>query len=110
MATVLIENGAISGALAAILAGRAYTATLPADYATYVNAAKAFATQFLTANAALAAPMADADNAQIGFICYGAAYGVLAGRDFSSATAASYAAQAAAAAAAAKQGEAQLVA
>lgn len=108
MATVLIRNGAFCGALGANLALRAPTSALPADYATYVNAADAFASQFITANAALGAPMADADNAQIGQLCEAAAYAVLEQRALTSTTATDYATAAAAAVAAAKQGVAKL--
>lgn len=110
MATILIQNGAFSGALGAILAGRPVTSTTGADYATAIAAANAFATRFLTANAALGAPMADADNAQIGQLIESICYGVLEGRNFTSSTAADYADEAAAAVAACKQAEATLVA
>lgn len=111
MATTLIKNGATSGALAGMLAGRAAVATDPAaaEPVLDANAAAAFATQFLTANAALSVPMADADNANIFLLTFGAAYGVTAGRAFRSATAADYAVPAAAAAAAAKAAVSKLV-
>lgn len=111
MATTLIKNGATAGALAGLLAGRAATATDPAaaEPVLDANAAAAFATQFLTANAALSVPMADADNANIFLVTYAAAYGVLAGRAIRSATATDYAAQASAAAAAAKAAVSKLV-
>ncbi|MGH9966570.1 MAG: hypothetical protein ACREBG_01885 [Pyrinomonadaceae bacterium] len=109
MATTLIQNGAFNGALGAILSGRPDTSGTPADYAGQVNAADAFATQFLTANAALAVPMADADNAQIGELCESAARAVLSDRFATSTVATDYATPAAASAAAAKQGAAKLV-
>jgi hypothetical protein len=109
MATTLIQNGAFCGAVAAIEEGRALTNASPLAYAAAINAADAFAAQFLTANAALAAPMADADNAQIGQLCQAACAAVLSGRFFTSTTATDYATQAAAAAALAKQGVAKLV-
>jgi hypothetical protein len=111
MATTLIKNGATAGALAGILAGRPATATDPAGTEPVLdaNAAAAFATQFLTANAALTVPMADADNANIFLVTYAASYGVLAGRAFRSATATDYSVQAAAAAAAAKAAVSKLV-
>jgi hypothetical protein len=109
MATTLIKNGATSGALGAILAGRPITAVLPADFASAADAAAAFATQFLTANAALVAPMADADNAQIGQLVQAACFGALFGRPYSSTTATDYADEANGACAAAKQAVAKLV-
>lgn len=109
MATTLIRNGAFNGALGAIMSGRASSDPTPADYATMANAADAFATQFLTANAALAVPMADADNAQIGQLCQEASRAILEGRACTSATATDYAGPAAGAAALAKQGVAKLV-
>lgn len=109
MATTLIHNGAFSGALGAMLDGRAFTSADPADYATVTAAAAAFATEFLTANAALAVPMTDVDNAEIGQLCAHAARGALAGRISGSATAADYAAIASSAVAAAKEGVASLV-
>lgn len=109
MATTLIRNGAFSGALAAIMDGRLDTNATPAHFAGAVNAADAFASEFIVANAALAVPMADADNAQIGQLCAHAAYAILAGRSASSTTAADYLAAASGAAALAKQGAAKLV-
>jgi hypothetical protein len=110
MATVLIQNGAFSGALGAILAGRPVTSSTGADYAGAIAAANAFASRFITANAALGAPMADADNAQIGQMIESVCYGVLEGRNYTSSTAADYAEEAAAAVAACKQAETSLTA
>jgi len=104
MATTLIQNGAIAGALAGILADRGATVSDPAgtEPALDANVAAAFGARFLTANAALSAPMADADNANIFLVCFAAAFGVMSGRASRSTTAADYAVQAAAAAASAK--------
>lgn len=111
MATTLIRNGAVSGALAGILADRAATGSNPAgtEQVLDANVADAFATQFLTANAALSVPMADADNANIFLVTFAASFGVLSGRGARSTTATDYAAQAAAAAAAAKATVSKLV-
>lgn len=108
MATVLIRNGAVCGAYGAILAGRSQHSTVPTDYATIANQADAFASEFITKNAALVAPMADADNAEIGQLCQAAAYGALVGRTIRSTTATDYAAEAAIAVAAAKEAVAKL--
>lgn len=109
MATTLIRNGAFAGALGAIMSGRADSHSAPTDYATVVNAADAFASRFLTANAALSVPMADADNAQIGSVCQAAAAAIMDGRASLSAVAADYSQAASAAVALAKQSVAKLV-
>lgn len=108
MATTLISNGAFSGALGAILAGRAITSAVLADYDGAIAAADAFRDEFLTKNAALSAPMADADNAEIGQLCEAVCYAVLEGRPYTSATATDYAEEAGAAVAASKQAVAAL--
>jgi hypothetical protein len=112
MATILIKNGAVAGALAGMLSNR-NVAALSADPANAenaldANAAAAFAAQFLTANAALAAPMADADNANIFLLTYAAAYAAIAGRGIRSATATDYAAAATGAVAVCKASVAKL--
>jgi hypothetical protein len=111
MATDLIKNGAIAGALAGILAERGASATDPAavEPALDANVAAAFGAQFLTANAALTVPMADANNANIFLLTFAASFGVLSGRCPRSTTATDYATQASAAAAAAKATVAKLV-
>lgn len=111
MATLLIKNGATAGALAAILTGRNSVDTNPAgtEPALDANVAAAFATQFLTANAALSVPMADADNANIFLVCFAAAFAQLSGRGARSVTATDYAAAASAAAANAKAAVSKLV-
>lgn len=114
MATVLIRNGAFCGALSAIMDGRIISSAIPsgggtpATYAPFVNAADAFASAFITANAALGVPMADADNAQIGQLCEAVVQSCLDGRSFNSTTAADYSALAAGCVALAKQGVAKL--
>jgi len=110
MAVVLITNGALSGAIAAIVAGRSITSTTGADYVASIAAASSFVDQFLVANAALGAPMADADNAQIGQLIEAICYGVLEGRNLSSVVDADYTVMAGAAVALCKQAEASLVA
>lgn len=111
MATTLIRNGALAGALAGILADRQISGSNPAgtEQVLDANVADAFATQFLTANAALSVPMADADNDNIYLLTFAAAYGALSGRSARSTTATDYATQAAAAAAAAKAAVSKLV-
>ncbi len=112
MATTLIKNGVTAGALAALLTSRNLAGVsdpAAAEPVLDANAAAAFATQFLTANTALSAPMADADNANIFLITYAAAFAALAGRAARSATATDYAAVATGAAAFAKAAVSKLV-
>lgn len=108
MAVVLVGNGAVAGALAGLMNKRFTGATTAASYAAVVNAAAAFKTQFLAANAALAVPMADVDNANIFLVCFAAAQAMLNDSGFVSTTATDYASVANQAAAAAKQCAAQL--
>lgn len=112
MATTLIKNGATAGALAGLLSGRnviGVSDPAAAEPVLDANAAAAFATQFLTANTALAVPMADADNANIFLITYAAAFGAVNGRGIRSATATDYAGVATGAAAFAKATVSKLV-
>ena len=109
MATTLIRNGFLGGALAGMGAAAKQFSIDPTDYATIVNAADAFATEALTENAALVAPMADADSAYIGEVCRAAAFSATFGAFRTSATAADYLASAKQAAAMAKQAVAKLV-
>lgn len=90
MATVLIRNGILAGASGGMQSGRQLGSFTPADYATIVNAADAIAAECVTRNAALAVPMADADNAQIGQMCQAVAIGVCSGFSAVSATATDY--------------------
>lgn len=109
MATTLIRNGCLGGALAGIMAGRVGQSFTPADYATAVNAADAIAGECVTRNAALSVPMADADNANIFLVCFGAAFAATFQQVSQSATAADYLAIANQIAASAKQSVAKLV-
>ncbi len=111
MATTLISSGAVAGALAAITNGRYETsaaATPAGEAAAAALVADAIRDQFLTANAALTVPMADADNAEIAIAVFAAVSGIFAGRAFRSTTATDYAGPAAAAASFAKALVAQL--
>jgi hypothetical protein len=110
MATKLISNGAFSGAVGALIAGRSVgKSATPGDYASILAIAEAFRDEFITKNAALLAPMADADNSEIGFICQAAAFGALAGGSVTSDTATDYATLAGVAVAIAKENVAGLV-
>jgi hypothetical protein len=90
MAVVVITNACIAGAMGGLLAGRFVGSITPTDYAAVANAAAAIGAEFATENAALGAPMADADNAQIGLLVEAVAYGAIAGGGYASVTAADY--------------------
>lgn len=109
MATVLIRDGIFSGCLAGLMAQRRELSFTPSDYATVVNAADAIASECITQNAALGTPMADADNAQIGGLCFGAALATTFNTLTTSATATDYVKISQQIVALAKQGEAKLV-
>ena len=113
MATSLIQNGAICGALAAIMKDRSpnilSASGTPATYATLALSAKAIGTAVVTANAALVTPMADADNASIATLLAAATDAIISGRSDISTTASDYAAEAALIVAMAKQTIAKLV-
>lgn len=109
MATVLIRNGCLAGAMAGISQGRQRNSFTPGDYATEANVADAIAAECITRNAALTAPMADADNALIGQLCMGVAAAVCSGWFANDATAADYLAIANNIVAQAKQAVAKLV-
>lgn len=98
MATNAIFDGAMAGAAAGILDGRQYNGQNPSvpPVAQIAASAKAFAQQFLTANAALTTPLVDATT-NIQLVCYAAAYAELSGRNYTSAVSTDYAAQATAA-------------
>jgi hypothetical protein len=109
MATTLIRNGCLSGAVAGIMSQRVNQSFTPADYANIANVADAIAAECITRNAALTVPMADADNALIGQLCQGAAIAVCAGVPAVSTTATDYVAIANQIVAAAKQAVPKLV-
>jgi predicted metalloprotease len=74
MATTVIQNSCIAGALAGLMAGRFQGSFTAADYADQVDAAAAIADEFLVQNTASGAALADADNANIGAVVQGAAF------------------------------------
>lgn len=94
MTTHAVFDGALAGALEALAEGRTYTANTNPAVAPALSiaaAANAFATQFLTANAALSTPMADATT-NVALVCKAAAYAELSGqRQYVSAVATDYA-------------------
>jgi hypothetical protein len=74
MATSVIQNSCIAGALAGLMAGRFQGSFTAADYASQVDAAAAIADEFLTQNTASGAALADADNANLGAVVQSAAF------------------------------------
>jgi len=103
MATTVISNSCIAGAMGGLMAGRFVGSITPTDYAAIANSAAAIAAEFLTENAALSVPMADADNAQIGEVVANVAFAALVNQGAVSVTAADYLALAKQIAAASKQ-------
>lgn len=102
MATTAIGNVALSGAIAGLLESKAYASADPAGYATIVSQAGAFKTAFLAANAALADPLADGDDASMYYAIAAICAAALADRGTVSVAAADYAKVAASAAAASR--------
>src|SRR5882757_7007000 len=79
MAVKVITNACIAGALAGIACGKQQSvaaALVPANatFANWALIAKAVGTAFVTANAALTTPMADADNTEIGLLVTNVAF------------------------------------
>lgn len=104
MATTVISNSCIAGAMGGLLAGRFVGSITPGDYSAVANAAAAIAAEFLTENTASGSAMADADNAQIGPLVESVAFAAIAGGGYTSVTAADYLAIAKQIYAASKQG------
>jgi len=117
MATTVIQNSALCGANAGILFQRVTSRLSPngpvaptvADYASAAAAAAAIAAEVVVANAALAVPMTDADNAQIGPLVQSVTQSILSGQPLNSPAAVDYAAIAAVIANACKAGVAGLI-
>lgn len=108
MATTVISNSCIAGAMGGLLAGRFVGSITPTDYAAVANAAAAIGAEFITENALLTVPMADADNAQIGTLVAAVAKAAIEGAGYTSVTAADYLAIAKQIAAASKQAVSKL--
>lgn len=109
MTTALISSGAVIGATAAQIASRSPASILPADYANIANVSAAIAAAVLTANTALSAPMADANNASMAALLANITFGMFYGRgDIVSQVATDYAAEAGVIVAAAKESVAKL--
>jgi len=105
MATLLIHNGAMAGAMAALMLSRhevSNAATPSGEAVRLTDVADAIAVQFLTANGLLTVPMADGDNADTFLVCFAAVFGQISGRAYTSTTPTDYAAEMAIAASFAK--------
>lgn len=90
MATALIRNNALAGAMAGMMAGRNIASFTLTDYALIANVADAVAGEVVTRNAALAAPMADADAPSPLTLITMAAYAAMSGKSPASVTATDY--------------------
>ncbi len=90
MATKLIQNACIAGALGGLMAGRFVGSFTAADYADVVDAAAAIGDEFLTENTASGAALADADNTEIGYVVQAAAFAATFQTGSTSTTAADY--------------------
>lgn len=104
MATTVISNSCIAGAMGGLMAGRFVGSITPTDYAAIANAAAAIAAEFLTENTASGAAIADGDNAEIGPMVQSVAFAAIANGGYTSVTAADYLAIAKQIYAASKQG------
>lgn len=108
MATVLIHDACLAGALGGLMQNRYLGSITPTDYAGQVDAAKAIADEFVTENALLTVPMADGDKASMYYVITAVAFAALASSGAVSVTAADYLAYGKQIAAASKQAMAQL--
>lgn len=108
MATTVIANSCIAGAMGGLLASHFNGSITPSAYASIANAAAAIKNEFLTINTASGAALADADNAQIGPVVQAVAHGTLMQQGAASTTATDYVAIAQQIYAASKQALASL--
>jgi hypothetical protein len=103
MATALIRSGALIGAYAGLVSGRALTAGTAAAYASAVLAASSFADQVEASCAAVSFADADVTNAyELVSLVANMAQSIMLGRNFSSVTDADYTVAALACAASSK--------
>ena len=109
MATTVIQNSCVCGAMFGLMAGRYVGSITPSNYASIAASARAIANEFITVNAASGSAIADADNNQIGPLVQQVAAASLANTGAVSITATDYAAYGAQIYAAVKEAETQLV-
>lgn len=108
MATVLIHDACLAGALGGLMQSRFLGSITPTDYSGQVNAAKVIADEFVTENALLTVPMADGDKASMYYVISAVAFAALANSGATSTTATDYLGYGKQIAAASKQAMAQL--
>jgi hypothetical protein len=109
MATTVIQNSCVCGAMAGLMAGRYVGSFTATDYSTIASAALTIANEFITQNAASGSAMADADNAQIGPLVQSVAMATLINSGAVSVTATDYVNYANQIYAASKEAVAQLI-
>lgn len=90
MATLLVHNACLAGAMGGMLAGRGINSFTLTDYAAIATVANTVAAECLTRNAALSVPFADADAPSPLSLIQSVAEGVMHGRSPTSVTAADY--------------------
>jgi hypothetical protein len=90
MAVTIIQNSCVAGAMAGLMEGRFKGSFTAADYASIANAARAIADEFVTEDAASGFPIADIDNADVGFIVQSVAHASLANSGATSITPGDY--------------------
>ena len=94
MATTLMQNSCISGAMGALLAGHFFGSVTPGDYdatnAKVASAARAISNEFISVNGASGAAMADGDNATMYYLIEAVTYGTIVNSGATSITDADY--------------------
>ena len=90
MAVTVIQNSCVAGAMAGLMQGRFVGSFVATDYGALANAARAIADQFILQNTASGAPLADADNAQVGTLVHSIAQATLSNTGATSITVADY--------------------
>lgn len=91
MSVTVIQNSCVCGAMLGLMGGRYFGSFTALDYTSVASAARAIADEFIVQNA-VSAPMADADNAQIGPLVQPIAAASLLNSGATSVTPADYAA------------------
>lgn len=90
MATTVLRNSVVAGVMNGLTTSRFNGSVSPASYAQIANVADAIASEFITINAGSGAPLADADNANVGPLAAGVAAGTIAAMGPNSTTATDY--------------------
>ena len=90
MATVVIQNSCVAGAMFGLMAKRFVGSFTATDYSAIALAAKAIALEFIAENIASSSAIADGDNAQAGQVVQQVAAATLIDSGATSITAADY--------------------